>query len=79
MGQVGVRHVVVYVNKADAVSDAELLPLVELELRELLAEMGYDAERTPVVVGSALCALQVAPYTSAPHLCPTADPQLTHS
>lgn len=56
--QVGVRHVVVYVNKADAVSDAELLPLVELELRELLAEMGYDAERTPVVVGSALCALQ---------------------
>ena len=58
---------VVYVNKADAVSDAELLPLVELELRELLAEMGYDAERTPVVVGSALCALQVAP-----------DPQLTH-
>ena len=69
---------VVYVNKADAVSDAELLPLVELELRELLAEMGYDAERTPVVVGSALCALQVAPHTSAPHLTHTSAPHLIH-
>lgn len=56
--QVGVRHVVVFVNKADAVGDPELLPLVELEVRELLAEFGFDAERTPVIVGSALCALQ---------------------
>ncbi|XP_074427658.1 elongation factor Tu, mitochondrial, partial [Larus michahellis] len=56
--QVGVRHVVVYVNKADAVGDPELLPLVELEVRELLSEFGFDGERTPVIVGSALCALQ---------------------
>lgn len=56
--QVGVQHVVVYVNKADAVGDPELLALVELEVRELLAEFGYDGERTPVIVGSALCALQ---------------------
>ncbi|XP_064904117.1 elongation factor Tu, mitochondrial isoform X4 [Columba livia] len=56
--QVGVRHVVVYVNKADAVGDPELLPLVELELRELLGEFGFDADATPVIVGSALCALQ---------------------
>ncbi|XP_071657463.1 elongation factor Tu, mitochondrial isoform X2 [Patagioenas fasciata] len=56
--QVGVRHVVVYVNKADAVGDPELLPLVELELRELLGEFGFDPEGTPVIVGSALCALQ---------------------
>ncbi|XP_041327042.1 elongation factor Tu, mitochondrial, partial [Pyrgilauda ruficollis] len=56
--QVGVQHVVVYLNKADAVPDPELLPLVELEVRELLSEFGFDGERTPVVVGSALCALQ---------------------
>ncbi|XP_030330581.1 elongation factor Tu, mitochondrial [Strigops habroptila] len=56
--QVGVRHVVVYVNKADAVSDPELVALVELELRELLNEFGFDGDRTPIVVGSALCALQ---------------------
>ncbi|XP_074751465.1 elongation factor Tu, mitochondrial, partial [Athene noctua] len=56
--QVGVEHVVVYLNKADAVTDPELVALVELELRELLGELGYDAQGTPVVVGSALCALQ---------------------
>ncbi|KAM6992997.1 elongation factor Tu, mitochondrial-like [Passerculus sandwichensis] len=56
--QVGVRHVVVYLNKADAVPDPELLPLVELEVRELLSEFGFDGEKTPVVAGSALCALQ---------------------
>ncbi|XP_050190551.1 elongation factor Tu, mitochondrial, partial [Myiozetetes cayanensis] len=56
--QVGVQHVVVYVNKADAVTDPELLALVELEVRELLSEFGFDGEKTPVVVGSALCALQ---------------------
>ncbi|NWW20006.1 EFTU factor, partial [Falcunculus frontatus] len=56
--QVGVRHVVVYLNKADAVPDPELLPLVELEVRELLTEFGFDGENTPVMVGSALCALQ---------------------
>lgn len=57
--QIGVEHVVVYVNKADAVQDAEMVELVELEIRELLTEFGYKGEETPVIVGSALCALEV--------------------
>ncbi|XP_035381239.1 elongation factor Tu, mitochondrial [Electrophorus electricus] len=56
--QIGVEHVVVFVNKADAVEDKEMLELVELEIRELLSEFGYNSETTPVVVGSALCALE---------------------
>ncbi|KAJ7313900.1 hypothetical protein JRQ81_005688 [Phrynocephalus forsythii] len=56
--QVGVKHMVVYINKADAVDDREVLDLVELEIRELLSEFGYDGENIPVVVGSALCALE---------------------
>ncbi|KAM9149422.1 elongation factor Tu, mitochondrial [Pangshura tecta] len=56
--QIGVQHIVVYINKADAVEDQEMLELVELEIRELLSEFGYDGEKTPVVVGSALCALE---------------------
>lgn len=50
---------VVYVNKADAVQDSEMVELVELEIRELLTEFGYKGETTPVIVGSALCALEV--------------------
>lgn len=57
--QIGVEHVVVYVNKADAVQDPEMVELVELEIRELLTEFGYKGEETPVIVGSALCALEV--------------------
>lgn len=49
----------VYVNKADAVQDAEMVELVELEIRELLTEFGYKGEETPVIIGSALCALEV--------------------
>ncbi|XP_035877109.1 elongation factor Tu, mitochondrial isoform X2 [Phyllostomus discolor] len=56
--QIGVEHVVVYVNKADAVQDSEMVELVELEIRELLTEFGYKGEDTPVIVGSALCALE---------------------
>ncbi|XP_029462970.1 elongation factor Tu, mitochondrial isoform X1 [Rhinatrema bivittatum] len=56
--QIGVEHVVVFVNKADAVEDKEMLDLVELEIRELLTEFGYDGENTPVIIGSALCALE---------------------
>ncbi|KAJ3601335.1 hypothetical protein NHX12_032306 [Muraenolepis orangiensis] len=56
--QIGVEHMVVFVNKADAVDDQEMLELVELEIRELLTEFGYDGEKTPVVIGSALCALE---------------------
>jgi elongation factor Tu len=57
--QIGVEHMVVFINKADAVDDQEMLELVELEIRELLTEFGYDGEKTPVVIGSALCALEV--------------------
>ena len=57
--QIGVEHVVVYVNKADAVQDSEMVELVELEIRELLTEFVYKGEETPIIVGSALCALEV--------------------
>ncbi|KAK7939728.1 hypothetical protein WMY93_003054 [Mugilogobius chulae] len=56
--QIGVEHVVVFINKADAVEDKEMLDLVEIEIRELLTEFGYDGDNTPVVIGSALCALE---------------------
>lgn len=58
--QIGVKHIVVYINKADAVDDKEMVELVELEIRELLSEFGYDGETTPVIIGSALCALEVS-------------------
>jgi len=55
--QIGIQKLVVYMNKADA-ADEEMIELVEMEIRELLGEYGYDAEATPVVVGSARCALE---------------------
>jgi elongation factor Tu len=54
--QVGVEHLVVAMNKAD-IADRELIELVELELRELLAAYGYDVDRVPIVAVSALGAL----------------------
>jgi elongation factor Tu len=56
--QVGVPYVVVYMNKADMVDDAELLELVEMEVRELLDSYQFPGEKTPVIVGSALKALE---------------------
>ena len=56
--QVGVPHMVVFMNKADLVEDAELLDLVELEVREMLTKHGFPGAETPVVRGSALRALQ---------------------
>ena len=56
--QVGVPYIVVYMNKADMVDDAELLELVEMEVRELLDSYKFPGEKTPVVVGSALKALE---------------------
>jgi elongation factor Tu len=56
--QVGVPYIVVYMNKADMVDDGELLELVELEVRELLDTYQFPGEKTPVVVGSALKALE---------------------
>ena len=56
--QVGVPKMVVFLNKADMVDDEELIELVELEVRELLTEYGFDGDSTPVVIGSALQALE---------------------
>ena len=56
--QVGVPYIVVYLNKADMVDDAELLELVELEVRELLSKYEFPGEKTPIVKGSALKALE---------------------
>jgi elongation factor Tu len=56
--QIGVKHVVVYLNKADMVDDAELLELVEMEVRELLSKYDYPGDTTPIIKGSALKALE---------------------
>jgi elongation factor Tu len=56
--QVGVPHMVVFMNKVDLVEDTELLDLVEMEVRELLSKHGFPGDTTPVVRGSALMALQ---------------------
>lgn len=56
--QVGVQKIVVFVNKVDALEDPEMLELVEMEMRELLTTYGFEGDETPVVLGSALCALE---------------------
>jgi len=56
--QVNVPHLVVYLNKADMVDDEELLELVEMEVRELLESYNFPGDDTPVVIGSALKALE---------------------
>jgi len=56
--QVGVPYIVVYMNKADMVDDAELLQLVEMEVRELLSVYKFPGDKTPIIVGSALKALE---------------------
>ena len=56
--QVGVPKMVIFMNKCDQVDDAELLDLVEMEIRGLLDEYGFDGDNTPVVRGSALKALE---------------------
>ncbi|MDA0294832.1 MAG: elongation factor Tu [Planctomycetota bacterium] len=56
--QVGVPYIVVYLNKADMVDDAELLELVEVEVRELLSKYDFPGDDTPIVIGSALKALE---------------------
>ncbi len=63
--QVGVPKMVVFMNKCDMVDDAELLDLVEMEIRELLTEYGYDGDNTPIVRGSALKALEGDPTWAA--------------
>ena len=56
--QVGVPYIIVFLNKADMVDDEELIELVEMEVRELLDEYGFPGDDTPIIVGSALKALE---------------------
>ena len=56
--QVGVPYIVAYLNKADMVDDKELLELVEVEVRELLSKYDFPGDKTPIVIGSALKALE---------------------
>lgn len=56
--QVGVPYIIVYLNKADMVDDAELLELVEMEVRDLLSSYDFPGDETPIIVGSALKALE---------------------
>ncbi len=63
--QVGVPYIVVFLNKCDLVDDEELIDLVEMEVRDLLSEYGFDGENTPVIRGSAYQALQGNPEYEA--------------
>ena len=56
--QVGVKKLVVFINKVDQVEDTEMLELVDMEMRDLLSSYEYDGDNTPIVMGSALAALQ---------------------
>lgn len=52
------QKIVVFVNKVDAIDDKEMLELVEMEMRELLTSYGFEGDDTPIIMGSALCALE---------------------
>ncbi len=64
--QVGVPKMVVFLNKCDMVDDPELIDLVDMEVRDLLSEYGFDGDETPIVRGSALKALEGDPEWLAP-------------
>jgi elongation factor Tu len=67
--QVGVPHIIVFMNKCDQVDDPELLELVEMEMRELLSANGFPGDELPVVRGSALNALQTEDWQSEEAKC----------
>ena len=56
--QVGIKKLVVFINKVDMVSDPEMLELVDMEMRDLLSTYNFDGENTPIIMGSALAALE---------------------
>ena len=58
--QVGVKYIVVYLNKCDMVDDEELLELVEMEVRDLLSEYGFPGDDIPIIKGSSLKALEAS-------------------
>lgn len=66
--QVGVKHLIVFLNKTDLVDDDELIDLVEMEVRELLTEYDFPGDDIPVIKGSALKALEGDPEAEAPIL-----------
>ena len=68
--QVGVPYIVVFLNKADQVDDPELIELVEMEVRDLLSSYDFPGEDTPIVVGSALAALEAPNDLSDPAYAP---------
>jgi len=56
--QVGIKRLVVFINKIDQISDPEMLELVDMEMRELLSTYNFDGDNTPIIMGSALAALE---------------------
>jgi elongation factor Tu len=56
--QVGIKKLVVFVNKVDVIDDEEMLELVDMEMRDLLTTYNFDGENTPIIMGSALSALE---------------------
>jgi elongation factor Tu len=56
--QVGIKRLVVFINKVDMIDDKEMLELVEMEMRDLLAQYNYEGDDTPIIMGSALAALE---------------------
>ena len=71
--QVGVPAIVVFMNKADQVDDPELLELVEMDIRETLSEYDFPGDDTPIIVGSALAALEAPDDLSNPAYKPILD------
>ena len=71
--QVGVPAIVVFMNKADQVDDPELLELVEMDIRETLSEYEFPGDDTPIIVGSALAALEAPDDLSDPAYKPILD------
>ncbi|EGO30314.1 hypothetical protein SERLADRAFT_375533 [Serpula lacrymans var. lacrymans S7.9] len=56
--QVGIKKLVVFINKVDMIEDPEMLELVDMEMRDLLSTYNFDGENTPIIMGSALAALE---------------------
>jgi elongation factor Tu len=56
--QVGINRLVVFINKVDQISDPEMLELVDMEMRDLLSTYNFDGDNTPIIMGSALAALE---------------------
>jgi elongation factor Tu len=56
--QVGIKKLVVFINKVDVIEDKEMLELVDMEMRDLLNTYNFDGDNTPIIMGSALAALE---------------------